>query len=584
MPPIFNPETNTTLIGLVLLILVIAIPLAALASIGFIALYRRAVVRTMRNRANLEPTEPAPIMESAEFHPERAQAPLSMTILDSATGTPKETAPVGLYTDLLRGPWRAAAIYAVAGLCYAFVTTLLFLRATKTEFHPLSFLLIFWYYAWPVPVTVSLVAAATRRTKLKIFAGYFLLVIVLGLISAAVNSSVSLLEILGLWFLTNFPASVLLLAFLNRRVQAVGPLVLTFMILAVTGLVLMPTFVINNGGLLEVVVSVGVALGLGGAGIYNALLILGFVTFGALGWLALQAISYWYRRKNISEQSITIDVIWLLFGIFQAVGLIFEGDHWFLASLLSFGIYKGVAWAGFWLARRYAPSKQHDPTLLVLRVFSLGKRSERLFDTLALHWRFVGSIRLIAGPDLAATTIEPHEFLDFVSGKLARRFIDSGQTLALRLSQMDLLPDFDGQFRVNDFFCYDDTWRMVLSRLARESDVVMMDLRGFSSQNAGVIYEIGELINLVPLERVVFIVDDSTDEPFLRQVMQQAWDQMKPESPNRASASGTLSLFRLKQLGERDLQRLLHVIAEAVHPAPEIQAMTGSSASSLTSS
>ena len=84
---------------------------------------------------------------------------------------------------------------------------------------------------------------------------------------------------------------------------------------------------------------------------------------------------------------------------------------------------------------------------------------------------------MIAGPDLATSTVEPHEFLDFVSGRMARRFIDSAQTLDLRISQMDLEPDFDNRLRVNDFFCHDDTWRMTLARLAGESDAVLMDLR-----------------------------------------------------------------------------------------------------------
>ena len=87
---------------------------------------------------------------------------------------------------------------------------------------------------------------------------------------------------------------------------------------------------------------------------------------------------------------------------------------------------------------------------------------------------------MIAGPDLATTTIEPHEFLDFVSGKLDRRFIDNGRTLDLRIDQMDLAPDREGQFRVTEFFCHDDTWKMTLARLADESDAVLMDLRGFS--------------------------------------------------------------------------------------------------------
>ena len=222
----------------------------------------------------------------------------------------------------------------------------------------------------------------------------------------------------------------------------------------------------------------------------------------------------------------------------------------------------------------YKPaSGGRGPDLLLLRVFSLGKRSERLFDALAIHWRYVGSIRLIAGPDLATSTVEPHEFLDFLSGKLARRFIDNAQTLELRISEMDVQPDHDGRFRVNDFFCYDDTWRMVLSRLVGESDVVLMDLRGFSSQNAGCIFEINELINIVPLEQVVFISDDTTDELFLRQVMQQSWDHMRSTSPNRLSKSGPLHLLHLKGLSDEELQQFLHILSAAANATPAAQAL-----------
>ena len=204
-------------------------------------------------------------------------------------------------------------------------------------------------------------------------------------------------------------------------------------------------------------------------------------------------------------------------------------------------------------------SPRQSTQLLLLRVFSLGRRSERLFDALATHWRHVGNIRLIAGPDLATTTVEPHEFLGFLSGKLARSFIEGPETLDLRLSETDHEPDPDGRFRVSDFFCYDDTWQMVLSRLAGESDAVLMDLRGFSPQNRGVTHEINELIDHVPLGRVVFVVDDTTDEGFLRQTVQEAWARMSPDSPNRSSTLGRLYLFRFT--GARgDLRRLLYAL------------------------
>jgi hypothetical protein len=153
--------------------------------------------------------------------------------------------------------------------------------------------------------------------------------------------------------------------------------------------------------------------------------------------------------------------------------------------------------------------------------------------------------------------------LDFLSGKLARRFIDGPQTLDLRLSEMDQEPDRDGRFRVNDFFCHEDTWRMTLSRLVSESDAVLMDLRGFSANNAGVIYEIDELINVVPVERIVFVVDDTTDERFLRQTVQQSWDRMKLTSPNRSSTSGQLRLFRVTGSHGAELRRLLRALCDA---------------------
>jgi hypothetical protein len=248
--------------------------------------------------------------------------------------------------------------------------------------------------------------------------------------------------------------------------------------------------------------------------------------------------------------------------------LIFEGERWFLISLFAFVVYKVAAWVGFSIAGRDTlPSRKH-PNLLLLRVFALGKRSERLFDELALYWRYAGGIRLIAGPDLATATIEPHEFLNFLSGRLERQFIDDAQTLDLRISEMKPQPDYDGQFRVSDFFCYDDTWRLVLSQLVGKSDVVLMDLRGFSAQNSGCIFEINELINMMPLEQVLFIVDDTTDEAFLRQTLQRSWNQMRETSPNRRSASGLLRLFRLDSLGDQNLQQLLHVLSMAAQTKP----------------
>lgn len=569
MPPPPNPLTGN-LSGVVLLILIIAVPLALLTSIALLGFYRRAVLRVMRTRAQAGMSAPAPPETSGASQPP-LQTPINIVLLNSTLDPSQSSASETLFADLLRGPWRAAGIYTLAGLCYALVTTTIFLVATKSGFHPLSAMMIFWYYAWPVVITILVIAAATWRTRLSVLAIYFLIIIVLGTITLIQKASIDWARVVLLWFLTNLPTTLLLLVFLNRRIQAVGPLVLTFMIFAVTGVVFLPPFIIFNEKLILPIIEIGEALGLGALGIFFAILVGSLIGFGAIGWLMLQGIRSLYQRGKISAQSITIDAIWLLFGIIQSVDLIFVGERWFFVSLSAFLVFKIVAWVGFSIAGRNTPAARKHPSLLLLRVFSLGKRSERLFDMLAMYWRYAGSIRLIAGPDLATATVEPHEFLDFVSGKLSRRFIDNARTLELRVSEIDLQPDHDGQFRVNDFFCYDNTWRLVLSRLVDQSDVVLMDLRGFSAQNAGCIFEISELINMMPMGQVLFIIDETTDEPFLRQVIQQSWDHMKSSSPNRLSMPGLLHLFHLDGLRDREVQQLLHVLSVAATATTKTQ-------------
>ena len=152
------------------------------------------------------------------------------------------------------------------------------------------------------------------------------------------------------------------------------------------------------------------------------------------------------------------------------------------AGPLAFLAWKLTTVAGFRLAARARASPA--PGLLLLRVFALGARSERLFDAFGKRWLRIGNIDMIAGPDLATTAVEPHEFLDFVGGRLSRAFVRDEDDLA-RAMRHALGPDPDGRHRVNEFFCHDDFWRPTMLCLARAADAVLMDLRGFSPQNEG---------------------------------------------------------------------------------------------------
>jgi hypothetical protein len=567
--PAMNPATDSAannLPAVLAFILLLATALALLVSFALLRLYRRAVLRSMRARTRLRADEPAPPDTSAASgQPARTEPDPVVPDRDSTvtTGAPAET----LYSAAFYAPWRAAAIYAGAGFSYALVLTVASIASTKLEFNVVLFATLCWIYAWPVVLTVNLVAATTRRAKLATALVYFLVFALLGTAAIAKSPALDWGQLALLWIILELPPTVLLLAFLNRRIRAVGPLVLVFMILAVTGAQLVLSIAGSNMGLLRSIASLGVALGLNATGTFIALIVLGIVVFGPAGWLTLRWIGNRYEQQKISDQSITLDAIWLLFGIVESIVLFSGGASFLLSGPLAFVVYKVVSRAGFSLLGREAGPGRESPRLLLLRVFSLGRRSEQLFDALATHWRHVGSIQLIAGPDLATTTVEPHEFLDFLARKLARRFIDGPQTLELRLSEMDLEPDRDGRFRVSDFFCYEDSWQMVLSRLVDESDAVLMDLRGFSPQNEGVTFEINELINVVPLERVVFVIDDTTDEQFLRQTVQESWEKMRPDSPNRSSTPAQLRLFRYTGSRGGDLLHLLRALCGAARAA-----------------
>ncbi|HWH75908.1 MAG TPA: hypothetical protein VNT76_01005, partial [Candidatus Binatus sp.] len=336
----------------------------------------------------------------------------------------------------------------------------------------------------------------------------------------------------------------------------------------VTGASLFVTLIGNHRTLFRAVSDFGLSIGLNAFGMKVALHFIGFMFFASVGWLILNSLRILYEMKSISEQSITIDAVWLLFGIVNSVGLVFEGHLWILGGLAAYVAYKFISAGMFHLVGIARRSRRSGYRLLLLRAFALGNRSETLYDALGKSWRTIGSIQMIAGPDLATSSIEPHEFLDFIAGKLDRRFIDSGRTLDLRINQMDLHPDTEGQFRVTEFFCHDDTWKLSLARLADDSDVVLMDLRGLAQESPGCIFEIKELFNLVAISSLVFVIDETTDQTFMRQTMQQAWRQIKDRSPNHRLSTGTISLVDLSGMSRAGFHNLLYALCAATTVTP----------------
>lgn len=322
-----------------------------------------------------------------------------------------------------------------------------------------------------------------------------------------------------------------------------GPLVLAFVTAGVVGAMRGVQLVGADETVLRRVTDIGFAAGLGATGVFVAMHVVGFVVFAVLGWFILRRLARRYQRKLLSDQTLLVYAVVLFFGIDQSVPLVFSGWALIVTGLVAFAAYVAVTRTG--VARLLRPATDPaGPVLLLLRVFALGARSQRLFDALSTRWLRSGSVALIAGPDLVTSTVEPHEFLDFITGRLSRRFVRGGADLERRLAELDTEPDRDGRFRTNEFFCHADTWQETMRGLARRCDAVLMDLRSFAPSNAGCLYEIGQLLDAVPLDRVVFLVDATTDERFLRSTLERLWAAVPSDSPNRRLAEPRSCCFQ----------------------------------------
>jgi hypothetical protein len=344
------------------------------------------------------------------------------------------------------------------------------------------------------------------------------------------------------WSLTAAPLMVPFI-FFNRFIRGtVGPLFINL------ALMMLPsTFVMMD-------VILGTSPGLWFAGhikrmcgssTHAVLIVISLALSSVIAWFWLLWIARGYRRKQLSDQTFLLDALWLSVSLWVSVYLMGGDDKFrYLLGLLPFGLYKITVGIGL---KRLASSAEHLPraNLLFLRVFGSSSRSEKLFDLLAARWRYAGSIQLISAMDVARGRFEPDEFLDFVSGRLASAYIGTTTDLDRRLAKLDLKPDPDGRFRVNEFFCRIDTWQQTATKLMAQSDVVAMDLRAFTCEKRGCIFELGALIDKVPLARVALLIDQTTDERFLRRTLADLWQKMDPQSPN---ANGGIVRVRLIDL------------------------------------
>jgi hypothetical protein len=519
--------------GFVMIVMIASALLTAPTAAVLLWLYHRSVRRGMST--GTEPSEPPLVSDKA------ATARPALRINDRTVDLP-------FYRE--RSLLAAITVYVVAGLVFALLMAAI--EALEVQGDTWTFLLRVMTLSaanfWPTVLAIILVAATNRRERLRVVFGYFIVYALIEAGALAVSPKLTARQLVTSWLIHNTLSTILVLAFLIRRLRAVGPLTLTFMLIPVLG-AWFTVSVLPDNAIFE------------SNAVFYPLLAASFVAFGFIAWLPLRRLGVLYQRKMFSDQSLMLDSLFLYFAITQS--LFSLNRHVWFGAPAAFLAYKVTTWAGFSYMRRRG-SGPPAGMLLLLRVFRLRGRSERLFDALAKRWRRLGSISLIAGPDLLTAAVEPHEFLDFIGTKLSRRFVAGDEDLSKRIEALDTAPDPDGRYRVNQFFCRRDTWRITMGTLAQQASVILMDLRNFSSQSQGCVFELSEILRAIDLSRVVLMIDATTDRPFLESTLQRLWQQVPPDSLNYAEAGATIRLFVVPAGNAPQVRFLLRELLAAI--------------------
>ena len=556
--------------------LVVALPLSILVTLIFLALFRRRVAQLMRTSI----VSPPEVVLADLPAPNATQqtSRLEFELIRATSGSPRTVVSAAIGGATRRPSLRLAAMYMIPGCALPLVLATVILVANpgleqdRAFQSALNFVVLFLVNATPAFLACITVLKGELR--------YLLVAVLLQVVLLwALDGSVPF-HAVRLWMLTSAIPTAAVLMLSTRRLRSVGPGIFAATILPVCGigagqlfawryvmqriglswedvLQFYRPFLRDIAGLAPVeklerfrefidepmsfvklehpeALTHMLQLQFVGISLTSALLGVG------AGWWLVRWLAQRYATRRASDMMVRIDALTIVFALSMSIayGAVFG---WVAAWVLG-------GFAAYWFLSRWILSRLRDTSpdrarpLLLLRVFGFDRRTQALLDDLQHWWRYLGTIHLIAGTDLAYTTVEPYEFLEFLGRRLDRSFVQGRDDLDRRLSEIETRPDPDGRYRIYDFFCYEHTWRMTVSALARQVADALMDLRGFTQANSGCIFEIEQLLATVDPGRIVVLVDDSTDLAFLKHTMQSAWRMGGDRQPPHQTIGRTIRI------------------------------------------
>lgn len=194
-------------------------------------------------------------------------------------------------------------------------------------------------------------------------------------------------------------------------------------------------------------------------------------------------------------------------------------------------------------------------SIAYLRLFENESRTRTFLQG---AWREFGYVHFLR----SAASVTPAEFRQAKStGNLREMFLISREQFLAELLESPPAPsarrrqtfgniaprtikvrDRYGSYPPLGHLCHGTIWKTAIDELLRYVDLVVLDLSGFTTRNLGTEYELQRVIDLFPVERVVFLADAYSDRGFLGRRIQAAWHKMAAGSPNSGARPRTAYL------------------------------------------
>jgi hypothetical protein len=272
----------------------------------------------------------------------------------------------------------------------------------------------------------------------------------------------------------------------------------------------------------------------------------GLVTV-AIWWLFARFVRF-KANGHLPDEVLHYSFGWLGLTVYLPNFAVALAWPWSLLPLIGFGVtFERVLISLRGRVRARVPRR-----LLFLRPFSNGRLRSDLLDALDASWRRVGTVDLVVGGDLAVRTISGPVLESVLLGTVHRHFLGRLDDVNDRLGRLPRRAALDGRFPLNEVHCDPDVWRTVVTALADQADVVLMDLRALRSRNQGALFELRMAIQRVELARIVLLADPSTDECELVEVVEKAWQARSDTYPDRDDPNPRLVVLQCSGHVARD--------------------------------